>query len=664
MNIKKILIHTLCLAALAVTVCVAFAFIRTNFVAPATGKTNGYFLNDVFDSPSAQLVHGETLQQEFTVSDNIYGVRVRFHNQGIPQAGTVLAQLVDKSTGETVAQTVANSETLLNDAYSAIHFDTPYMSQGKNDYILKLTPTFENPNAYMRLWADTQSGTIAFGLINYVADAGVVYGWFRLLWIITLAVAILLYVICFAVKLKKETVYIIALVAVSVLFTMVLPPYSSPDEEAHIGSAYQLHNKWQGYKSADFIDETGIESGLFRRGEDFAPVMEDKYTTVFTYEYIWNNFFDMSDDNSVVKTTDNWLIYDFDAIYVMGALGISIGKLVGLGFVPMLYLGRFLNLLFFALCGYIAVKITPTGKEVFMTLSFLPITLHLANSFSRDVFVISMGFVFVAYLLKLLDQKENYTLKQLVLLAVIALLLAPSKFIYCVMCPLVLLLHKEKLNFKVKWKFKVNPLLLSVPLFAVALVVLYISNSWVFHYVFGSLFNAPPLEQLMAENPSATFNIMLLLKNPVVALNLFVNTLFANGAYYIKSVAGGVLGYNSIYISDAFIIVILIMVVLSVFCMPEDRYTLKTKEKLGFGISFALVFALVVYVAVTWTPVVDKTIYGIQGKYLLPALPLLLILCKNKIFTVTKDIFKPMCFVMAATNIFVVLNALVVILQR
>ncbi len=664
MNIKKILIHAVSLAVLLGTLCVAFLFIRTNFVAPATGKTNGYFLNDAFDSPSVALTHGETVSQDFTVSDNIYGVRVRFHNQGIPQAGTILAQLADKSTGEILAETVANSEIMLNDAYSAIHFDTPYMADGTRDYTLLLTPTFENPNAYMRIWADTASGTIAFGLINYVADAHTVYSWFNLLWIITLAVAVLIYLVCFVLPIKKETAFVVALIAVSVLFTMVLPPYSSPDEEAHIGSAYQLHNKWQGYKSADFMDESGIESKVYFRGEDFSSVMEDKYTTVFTYEYIWNNFFDMCDDKSVVETVGNWLIYDFDAIYVMGALGISLGKLLGLGFVPMLYLGRLLNLLFFALCGYMAVKITPLGKEAFMTLSFLPITLHLANSFSRDVFVISMGFVFVAYLLKLFCQQENYTAKQLVLLAVIAVLLAPSKFIYCVMCPLVLLLHKEKLNFRLKWKFRFNPLLLAIPLFAVALVALYISNTWVFHYVFGSLFNVQPLEQLMAENPAATFNIMLLLQNPVVALNLFVNTIFANGAYYIKSVAGGVLGYNSIYISDVFIMVILAMVVLSTFCMPHDEYTLKTKEKIGFGLSFMLVFALVVYVAVTWTPVIDKTIYGIQGKYLLPAMPLLLILCKNKTFKITKDIFKPMCFVMAATNIFVVLNALVVILQR
>ena len=41
-----------------------------------------------------------------------------------------------------------------------------------------------------------------------------------------------------------------------------------------------------------------------------------------------------------------------------------------------------------------------------MVLSCLPITLHIANSFSRDAFVISIAFIFIGYLLYLLYEKE------------------------------------------------------------------------------------------------------------------------------------------------------------------------------------------------------------------------------------------------------------------
>ena len=94
-----------------------------------------------------------------------------------------------------------------------------------------------------------------------------------------------------------------------------------------------------------------------------------------------------------------------------------------------------------------------------------------------------------------------------------------------------------------------------------------------------------------------------------------------------------------------------------------DEYIHK-KERFGFAAAFLLVFAAVIYVAVCWTPVTYTSLYGVQGKYLLPAFPLLLLACKNKVVTIKKDIFNHICFVMSVTNIFVVLNALTIILQR
>ena len=71
-----------------------------------------------------------------------------------------------------------------------------------------------------------------------------------------------------------------------------------------------------------------------------------------------------------------------------------------------------------------------------------------------------------------------------------------------------------------------------------------------------------------------------------------------------------------------------------------------------------------VYLGISWTPVSYSTIYGIQGKYLLPVLPMALLALKGKAFAVKKDIFRPICFVLGYTNLFVALNAIAVILQR
>lgn len=657
--------HTLSFAMIIAVISTMLFFVKSSFVDGAADKSKGYYINDVYDLPSREFQHGVTVEQEFLASTDVYGMTVRFHNAAQPQKGRAKIELLDKGTMSVLAAGEINTETLINDGYSALVFEQPYKNTGgqEKEFIFRITPYFENENAFMRIWEDVETETIGFGIINHRPDAATVNRFFYSLCIITVFALVTIYLLCFVIKPKKEILFAVSYLLVSLLFTLVLPPYSSPDEEAHFNSAYKLANQFEGYTARQQANET-----IYIRAEDHNSVIEDKYTTVVTYEYITENLFKASGDNSIVSDSNNWVVYDFDGVYTMGALGILTGKLLNLGYLPMMYLGRLFNLLLFTICLYFAIKITPTGKEVFMVLSFLPITMHITNSFSRDTFVISLGFLFVAYLLKLMHQEENYKLWQLALLAVICILLAPSKFIYSVMCVLILLLKKEKLNFKSTVKLDKKKLVIIGAGFGTVVLVIGLimlkTNGWVFKYVLGSFKVPVPLEELMLTNPQATFNIGLILSYPIVFIKLVLNTIYANGAYYIKSIAGGVLGYNSIIISDGFIFIMLLLVMISICSSPADKYELETKERLSFIAVFCLVAALVVYVAITWTPVVDKTIYGIQGKYLMPAMPLLIIAAKNKLFLVKKDVFNGLCFAASLTTMCVAWNAFAVIMQR
>ncbi|MEG2082113.1 MAG: DUF2142 domain-containing protein, partial [Oscillospiraceae bacterium] len=605
-------------------------------------------------APSAPMKNNQPLSQDFSASTDIYGVKVRFHNLGVPQRGTLLVEISEKRSGKVVLSKLENSETLVNDGYSAINFESPYLSQGKEDFVLTLTPQLENPDGYLCVWQDTATKNMAFGVVDYIVS-DFIYSWFNLLSVLIIAVAIGAYLVCFVFKLKKETAFVLCLCMVSVLFTLVLPPYSSPDEEAHINSAYSLSNRlFDGYSKKDLEFAT-----VYKRGEDKNEVFEDKNTSVLSYEYVYNNFFKTSKNNAVVPQSESWLVGDFPMVYGFGALALKIGRVLNLGYVPLLYLGRLFNLAFFALCSFMAIKFAPVGKEIFMVLSLLPITLHITNSFSRDAFVISMAFVFIAYLMKLLYAEEKCTIKNLLILGGMCILLAPSKMIYAPICVLVFLLGRQKLG-----ELKIKTAYLVLAIVAVLTVLWAATNAWLGEYIAAAVSNTSSIETLLVESPDTVFDIGVMLANPVVSLKLILNTIYANFSYYIKSIVGGVLGYNSIVISDFFVFIFLTLIGLSTFKMPYETAELKPSHRISFGCIFLVILALVVYVGISWTPITYATIYGIQGKYLMPALPLLLLGIKNKVFTVTKDIFKPLCFVAAVTNILVALNAFVIILQR
>ena len=671
--ILKILGHAAGLGAVLAVMALALFFVKYSFVDTATTKNQYRYINDIYDSPAVAFDHGKTLEQHFSTHGDIYGVKIRFHNLGVPQAGSAYMELVEAEKDIVVASTTFNTEIMVNDVYTDIFFDQPYRvgdffaeEKGTHDYILRITPEFANGDeAYMKVWGDSKTKTMAFGVLTYKVNSESLYGWFRLISIVAMAAAAVLYAVCFIFKFKKEVVFVAALFAVSCLFTLALPPFSSPDEEAHINTAYRLCNsKFEGYTKADLAERT-----IQRRAEDYSKTFENKHTNVFSYEYIYDNLTKKAESDAVEPISNVWAVSDFDGVYMMGALGIKASHMLNLGYVPSMYLGRLFNLAFFALCLFFAIKIAPAGKNVFMVLGFFPITLHLVNSFSRDVFVISLGFLFTAYLLYLLKQEESYKWWQLVLLAVISVLLAPSKFIYCTLCMAVLLLKKEYLPLLNKITLKIHPaiavLVLGVAGAALAGLAVLIRPD-VLRTVLPALTSSESLETLLATNPDATFTIGLILQNPVVALKLMLATIFENGAYYIKSVAGGVLGYNSVIISDAFIIVMLVCAVISTFAVDsgDEGYTLRVKDRLMFGFISLVILALVVYLGISWTPVSYTTIYGIQGKYLLPVLPMALLALRGRSISIRKDVFRPLCFAVAFTNLFVALNAIAVILQR
>ena len=63
-----------------------------------------------------------------------------------------------------------------------------------------------------------------------------------------------------------------------------------------------------------------------------------------------------------------------------------------LGFVPTLLLGRLANLLLFAALALWAVRWAPFGRRVLAAAALLPMTLHLAASFSRDSVLLGLAF--------------------------------------------------------------------------------------------------------------------------------------------------------------------------------------------------------------------------------------------------------------------------------
>ncbi|MEG1809711.1 MAG: DUF2142 domain-containing protein, partial [Oscillospiraceae bacterium] len=109
---------------------------------------------------------------------------------------------------------------------------------------------------------------------------------------------------------------------------------------------------------------------------------------------------------------------------------------------------------------------------------------------------------------------------------------------------------------------------------------------------------------------------------------------------------------------------IVIVTLLAIVRTPEDKLKLNGFAR-AWSILIALgVCALIALICMTWTPINFSTIYGIQGRYLLPVLPLLLIALRSDNLTLKRNIDSRLMFALVSLDYLVMLDAFAVVLYR
>ena len=126
--------------------------------------------------------------------------------------------------------------------------------------------------------------------------------------------------------------------------------------------------------------------------------------------------------------------------YLPQAIGFSIARVLGLGAVGLLFLGKFLNLCCYVALTALAVRTTPIGKSWFAAAGLLPMSLHLAASLSYDAGLIGTVFLFTALVFKLAYGTEEIRARELIALCALAALFGPCKLVYAPVILLALLI--------------------------------------------------------------------------------------------------------------------------------------------------------------------------------------------------------------------------------
>lgn len=542
---------------------------------------------------------------------------------------------------------------------------------------------------FLALWhfKDVRQG------IEAVGDSWLAEGYLALVSIIFLGTAMGGFLFFHTGKKERtlEQIYLFVGMFLGVLYLLVLPPLSAPDEISHYIGAYQLSSRIMGKQAVS------DEGAVLIRGSDW--FLEDVYGN-YGYEkgedQIWKISGDRDEDREWKVLGQELGEETYRMIYTMGikgektpqevnfgqsglnaedqtgasiyppvvttpvayipqALGISLARLLHLNSIWLAYLGRLFNLLFFVSVTAIAMRRLPFGKEVLFGVAVLPMTLHLSGSFSYDVMIMACLFYFTAVCLDLAYGKEKAEWKDVAVLMVLMAAAGPCKMIYGVLMGLCLLIPVKKFGGWLRW----------------GLAALAVAGSWGLAM---ALVNSQVIagyaaaeEQVVVWADEAGYTLSFLLQNPGQLIRMFYQTILWQAETYHLTMIGAYLGNIDLGLDVPYVIVILFTFCLAALALrkPGESLILTGGKRLWvFVVCGACMAAALGSMLIAWTPVSSRIINGVQGRYFLPFLPVLLMACKNDWLILTKNRNRSILYLMFCANGYVLFRLFSIVCIR
>ena len=130
-----------------------------------------------------------------------------------------------------------------------------------------------------------------------------------------------------------------------------------------------------------------------------------------------------------------------------------------------------------------------------------------------------------------------------------------------------------------------------------------------------------------------TFSAGYICRNLGLTVKLLLRSIPEQGALWLEGLLGTALGEPIVYrIEASWLLAIGLLAALAVAALPAESdprvEMLTPRGKLGVGFVALCVVGLSIFAALSWTPINYTTIFGVQGRYWLPVLPLALLLLR------------------------------------
>ncbi|MBQ8994617.1 MAG: DUF2142 domain-containing protein [Oscillospiraceae bacterium] len=408
--------------------------------------------------------------------------------------------------------------------------------------------------------------------------------------------------ICLYKRLSYEKVFLAIAIPMVILFSVLLYPGTACDENDHYVEAYKLSNKI-----------LSVDTNLIRE-EDLSIVSNRWAVPTIEGAYLAINQIGHRTENTTLVLNEHSGHAGNAIVYLLPAVGITVSRILNLNAFTTYYAARGLNILFYLASGYLSLSICSYGQGILLGFLLLPLTINQCISVNQDNFCFCISFLAIAFWTHLKKKEledEKVTVLEAVCLLLISLMLLASKA-YAIILGMYIVLVIPKVK-ALRDRRKDIFLIMSILVCAVC-VALLLGKSGYTHYLFTALFG---------EANGGRYSLKFYLDDPLTGWQIFVATIKQQWFQWFWDAFGSKLSWQT-YFTPIYAVCFAVILVLLARSESGEIVGSSSLERIAIIVIELAFFALVYLRASTWTEVGRRTIWGIQGRYFIPVLPLVL----------------------------------------
>ncbi len=449
----------------------------------------------------------------------------------------------------------------------------------------------------------------------------------------------LLVYFAFAKKVRLEWAFVAITAVLGIVYLFVLPPYVVPDEPSHFVTVYMQSSKLLDKPATDENGNIYVSSDTLW-GHDKTEPNLDMYL-----QYFEGAFGQGHANNKEILTRTS--LKSMHPGYIPQILGVTIAREFSLNAEQILLLGRIFALIWYCFIMYWAIRLMPLKKIMLFIIGILPMTMQQVVSYNYDSFLFGACFFAIAYLLYLIYEKDRIELKDWVIIALVAISIASIKFVYLPILTLALFIPREKFG-KTRTKVIGGTFVLLLSLITLGLTSL-LSVLRVSGVLMSSAVSESDLTQ------SSLVSLAYCIQNPVRILAVFYRTVERNFTYYFNGMLTSPLGWLDIPIPEIIMVLFAIVLAFSIFNTQQCEKQVSVKLKCAIGCACAATMGMIGFALLfDSTPEDAGTIWGIQGRYFTPVLPLLMLLLQNGLVSLRQNVDRYLVIITAYLHCFTV----------